>query len=414
MKVLFVSFNNDTQLKTFLPVMALLREHNRAESVLVSGCELKGTRTDQELLTSSGVPCELLDSRVNAHRFNQFLRSVTVVRKRITRLLDKHRPAVVVLGNDHTIPHNYLLGEARRRGIPTLLVQDGVLRPAPAVLPPLKRLAKSFAGIPLSYGQGNCTRIAAWGTRARNYFLAAGCSPESIDIVGCPRFDRILANPPSRTDSNDLLPAASRRILYLTSAETRWGIFSAEERRVTLMAMLRAPKVLQSACPGTRLVIKLHRTDDLAAMREFVRLSGAGDTCTVLQNEIDLYTLLPACDIAVTYCSTAGIEALLFRKPLIVFNPTNTPDVMGYVEGGGALPARTEHEFHSTLRELFTDPELSAKRVRTAKEYLMSQVGPVDGRAAERVAGMIVRLAGSDWVNGRRPARLPDIPQNVV
>lgn len=392
MKILFVAFNNDTQLKTFLPVMELLRESNGAECLLVSGCELKGMHTDRKLLTSSGIPYEVLDSRVNDRRFNQLLRSVTVARRRIARVLDEHRPSVVVLGNDHTVPHNYLLGETRRREIPTLLVQDGVMRPAPAVLPCLKRLAKSFARIPLSYGQGNCTRIAAWGQRARNYFLAAGCSPDSIDVVGCPRFDRILADPPSRNHSDGLLPPASRRILYLSSAELKFGLFSSEERRTTLLAMLGAPKALEDACPGTRLVIKLHRADDITSVRELVRACGAGDKCTLLQNEIDLYALLPLCDVAVTYCSTAGLEALLFKKPLIIFNPTGRPDPIDYVPGDAALPAQTEGEIHTLLRDILTNPQFSAEFVKKAREYLTSQVGSLDGQATFRVAKSIIAL----------------------
>lgn len=394
MKVLFFAFNNDTQLKVFLPVMQFLMERRWAEPVLVSGSELKGFPTERRLLTSLSIPHEVLDSRLNCHRISQLFRSVTVGRKRISKLLHVHRPAVVVMGNDHAVPHNYLLDEARRMQIPSLLVQDGVMRSTPAVPPLLKRLGKSFAGIPLSYGQGGCTRIAAWGPAVRNYFLAAGVPSDRIEVVGCPRFDEILLNPPSPTDLDGLLPPAPKRILYLSSAEAKFGIYSPEEQKISRLAMLRAPRALEQACHGVRLVIKLHREDDLQAANELVRASGEAGTCTLLQNEVELYSLLPACDVVVTHYSTAGLEALLFSRPLIIFNPTGRPDVINYVAGDAALPARTERELHSTLRDILTCPRVSAQLLEKGKHYLASQVGPLDGRASERVALSILGLAG--------------------
>lgn len=414
MKVLFFAFNNDTQLKNMLPVMQFLRERGWAEPVLVSGSELKGFPTQRGLLNSLGISHEVLDSRVSGHRISQLFRSVTLARKRISKLLGVYRPAVVVMGHDHAVPQNYLLDEARRHRIPSLLVQDGMTRPVPGVLPRFKRLAKSLGRIPLSYGQGSCTRIAACGTAGRNYFLAAGVSPERIEMVGCPRFDQILASPPTHRGLNGLLPPASRRILYLSSSEAMFGIYSPAEQEISRLALLRAPRALEGACPGVRLVIKLHREDDLRAANELVAASGEGGTCTVLQNEIDLYRLLPVCDVAVTHYSTAGLEALLFGKPLIVLNLTNRPDVFDYVAGGAALPARSEPELHSTIQNLLTNPCLSAQLLETGKPYLTSQVGPLDGRATERVARLVLRLSDTDPESGRHLRRPPQAPIKCV
>lgn len=400
-EVLFFASNNDTQLKTFVPVIRSLREEYSVQSMLVSGCELKGIPTDLNLLTSLGVPHEVLESKVRSHRLVQLLRSATTARYRIGALLDKHRPSAVVLGHDHALPNNYVVKEARRRRISSLLLQDGVMRDGLSNLTAGERLVKSLAGIPLRYGQGQCTRVAAWGPRARKYFLAAGVSPDRIDAVGCPRFDEVLRNGwSSRSSLSSLLPPASHRIIYLAGAEAKFGLLSTAEYNAILLAMLRAPRQLQGVCPDTHLVIKLHRDDDLAATRDLVRASGEGSTCTVLQSEVDLYDLLSACDVAVTFCSTAGLEALLLNKPLIVLNPTNRPDLIDYAAGGAALGVRTAHELNAALIRLLSNSQLLGHQCRNKNEYLAAQLGPLDGHATARVAQLVVTLCHSEIGRG--------------
>lgn len=396
-RVLFFAFNNDTQLKTFVPVIRHLKQEYSVDSLVVSGCELKGIATDFDRLASLGVAHELLEPKVRSRRWSQLLSSATVGRQRIMSLLDEYSPSAVVVGHDHAVPNNYIVQQARRRGIPSVLLQDGVMRNEPGTIPRTERLIKSLAGIPLRYGQGGCTRVAVWGSKAREYFLAVGVSPENVRIVGCPRFDRVLTGEElSDPRASSVLPPVNRRIVYLAGGEVKFGIMTAGEHNTILLAMLRAQRELNAVCTNTDLVIKLHRDDDLAGTRDFLRSNGGEDSCTVMQSEVDLYALLSTCDVAVTFSSTAGLEALLLNKPLILFNPTTRPDLVDYVQGGGALGARTADELKSRLCDILTNREFLSVVSREKNDYLTSQLGVLDGCATSRVANLVVSLMPSE------------------
>ncbi len=85
-------------------------------------------------------------------------------------------PDVVVVPNDAAFPYDRIAAAAARRGLPLVLVQEGIRFPLPV------ETGQD------AYGLGGADVLAAWGEASADYFRQRGVPGERIVVTGNPRF----------------------------------------------------------------------------------------------------------------------------------------------------------------------------------------------------------------------------------
>jgi hypothetical protein len=78
-------------------------------------------------------------------------------------------------------------------------------------------------------------------------------------------------------------------------------------------------------------------------------------------------------------------------KPIISLNLTGQPDPLPFVRWGLGLEARTQAELQTAILAVTQDP-MFRQQFTQARERAIAPL--VDGRATERVAALIYRMAG--------------------
>jgi UDP-N-acetylglucosamine 2-epimerase len=98
----------------------------------------------------------------------------------------------------------------------------------------------------------------------------------------------------------------------------------------------------------------------------------------------------------ITRHSTTATEAVALNKPVIILNLSGEPDPMGYVKEGVALGVYKGKDLKPAIEKLLKDDSgLAKNRERYIEKYLYK----VDGKASERVVGVICEMIEGKKIN---------------
>jgi CDP-Glycerol:Poly(glycerophosphate) glycerophosphotransferase len=285
------------------------------------------------------------------------------------------RPGVACLYAESSAWGRVAVAACRAAGVPTVAVQHGILYP-------------KYYGYRHEADEADCPRpdrTAVFGEAAKRLLVKlGGYDPDGLVLTGSPRFDDLLRTAEALDreavrrrlgvgPGERLLVVASR---YRGIRETHQSIGSAFE------SLVRAVE----ASGSLRCLVKPHPAERPDAYQERIRERRAVRT-QVLPAAASLVELLHAADALVTVESLSAIEALVLGRPVLILNmPTN---LRGLVDQGMALGVEEGEDPGPALTRMLFDPE-TRERLARAREFYLSDVAlGVDGRATERIVGLI-------------------------
>jgi hypothetical protein len=252
-----------------------------------------------------------------------------------------------------------------------------------------------------------------WAQRMRSELLRlySDVPEDHVTVTGTPQFDFHKRPecrwPRERTLAELGLQATDSYFLYGGSH----AILTPEEP--ALVAQLAARIALRPALAGRMLVVRLHPLDDprrwqAVAQARQVRISRAyaadSGTAPVVGDHAKLTSSLVHADACLNIASTITLDAGIVDRPIICLDFTDevdSPRELLYgeygcehyaplVESGGIRIARSWQELLDLMEQAIACPDRDrALRARMVAD----QCGPVDGRAAQRVAQVLARLA---------------------
>ena len=414
-KVLFVGGSSDTHLKTFVPVARCLKDTYGIGSVVLfmnhASTKVNG-RAVAEVQEEASEFIEFMRDDLNPSPV-AVVKGVREFQRLADRVVDRVKPDLIIVGNQEQSGHRCLLKQAHYKRIASLLLQEGIIweKGAYAVFGLKRRIYKlaSISGkfllslieptsLKWKIQRGNLSRVAAWGPYFQRLYVKQGVQTDKIVVTGEARFDAIVSRDWSAETTEAFaalnLGAEDRVVLFLPDSFTRASdALSAQDHREVVSSVIGAVKQIDARSDVTcRLVIKLHYATSMTQFHDLLPESLLEDVRIV--QGVDLYPLLSGCDVAITSASTAGLEALLFGKPLITVNLTTHPDLYNYASSGAALGVNRPDDMEEVLAQALFDDATRTHLVQSRERYLEDQVYRLDGRSTERVAQVISSLVG--------------------
>jgi hypothetical protein len=300
------------------------------------------------------------------------------VASRVERLVAELRPAALFL-NHEGIRTPWLAG-ARRRGIPIVAVQHGVIYPTHPVYRHARLPAIPLPDVTCVYGPYERASLLEHG----------GYLPEEVVVTGSPRFDAPV------TDAKD--PAAReeerqsvRRELGVTDGDRLLVVSTANMFIVGNVHMVdMIARTLGGPLPGVHVIFKQHPGEaDAGPYRRLLEgLAVAGGYSAprmTTVRDIDLYRLLRTADAHLGLHSTVLTDAVAAGTPNLISVDQAYGDLLGYVEAGVARPVRGVADVLAALDEpRAPDPE--ARAAFLARHFLA-------GDAAGRIDAVLHSLA---------------------
>jgi glycosyltransferase involved in cell wall biosynthesis len=423
--ILFVVREPDETLRTFLPVIdRLQRQCGRACGVLFHHAPGDWARTeladrsitpDQVVLPPSKLPGRA--ASVRGVRTVDELWRFGHTRSLARAVLARHRPSAVVVIQDTLLLERFLVREANARGLPTLVVQWAFsypqamydrlrtiqyARPSERRSLPRRLLApltgglyrSALRGLGLhfdlvnSYGGGEARLFAVMGQAFREQFLAQGVRGKRIEATGHPTHDAVFrraatldAYARARTrDEHGLSP--DRTIVLYATQPVLWRKVITRE---TLERNVRAMAAAVRRQPGCDFVLKLHPREDAADYAFCATL----DPPVPVITHAEMPDLIAASDLFVSSSSSTVLLAMMLDRPIVTVNFDRVPHFDQFEPIGGTLHVRTHDDFERAMQGLLSDPE-AARALARARADVVSRYTRFDGRAAERIARLLV------------------------
>ncbi len=281
----------------------------------------------------------------------------------IRALLRRLRPAGVLLADEYH--RQDWLTAARLEGVPVAAIQHGMIyrghngyihrdRPSTLALP---------------------DRMYVFGSWERELLVTRSVyRPDEVRVSGSPRLDFVEAMPASEiaTLRAELGVRPGDRLVVLS------GTYGPAYRRFQIPYAL--DRLLDRPWPGVHLVVKQHpgesdRGPYEALVRGLATARGFAPPPVTIVQQIDLYRLLRAADAHLGIHSTVLTEAVAVGTNNLLADTLASPDLLGYVEAGVAIPVRDGGAFLAALDDpgAITDAARSAFLARHFRAGSASQ-----------------------------------------
>ncbi len=274
------------------------------------------------------------------------------------------------------------LGAARRRGVPSVAVQHGVVyhRSPDYVRPPHAGLVRPDL-------------TCVFGPYERALLVEdGGYDAGSVIVTGSPRMDPDAARTPASPDERqtvrtELGVAPGDRLLVVSAGRRFIGD--------TVHGLSMVARLLGGPVPGVHVAIKLHpesRGDERyeALLTGLARAGGYAAPPLTHVRDIDVYRLLRAADAHLGLYSTVLTDAVLTDTPNMIAVGQAWADIIDYVEAGVATPVRTVDD----LRAFMSDPKRARSEDRSRFIAAHYRSGDAIGRISTAILD-VSRRAGA-------------------
>jgi hypothetical protein len=246
-----------------------------------------------------------------------------------------------------------LIAKANR--IPSLTVQHGLIDDD-----------SLFGHVPIL-----ATKKMVWGKATVDWYKKYGYPESRMSVVGGPRFD-IIFNQMwcGREKLRQILgiDPSQKVIVYATGTDIK-------STASVIVEGLRA-------IPNLFLLLSLHPSES-GLVDYYQRLTENYPNSRVVRyGEISLYDSLSGADFFVTHCSTAALEAMLFKLPVITVEIT--PPHFSYGELGASLRVTNASQLMDVVERLMADKKYQINAVNQYQKFL-SQYCIDDGLASKRL-----------------------------
>lgn len=225
-------------------------------------------------------------------------------------------------------------------------------------------------------------KTLVFGENQKRFLVEKGCYPESkIEVTGSQRWD-VLASADKLYNKQRIYKTLKigegKKIVVFTSQPV-----SNEENLKILKALLKTFEKF----PELTLVIKIHPVENTGFYRKIAK-----DRAIVVKN-IDLYELLYASELMITYYSTTGLEAMILGRPVIVINLSGQPDKVNYVREGAAIGVYKEEDLAKAVGDTITNEKVKEKLKTQMEKFVYKSCYKTDGKAARRIADVIEKMS---------------------
>jgi hypothetical protein len=287
------------------------------------------------------------------------------------RLLDEWSPDSVISTSDFWPLEHQLCRQASARGIPSLIIQHGTI---------------DYIWWPFV-----ADFYLMWGQAHVDQMLNIGAPADRLKVLGMPATDKLFARTGVEQHvevKKDALPVCL--LLSMTNGISAEPEIFRSYREFLAEALKLIPFVTWK--------VKFHPVENDSFYREMG--DALYERLVFHPKSMSLEDAVNDADIVTTVYSTAGMEAMVMDRPLIVapYSP-RIQELAWWPAMGGGKYARSAEEFQEQLRKLISDPSYRARQLAEQREFLSKSFAN-QGHAAERIVDLLEQYTGQ-----RRPSQ---------
>lgn len=295
-------------------------------------------------------------------------------------------PKIVIAREAVRIPEKTIVLTAKQAGIPTLVIQHGMLSEA---YPPYRKL--------------HSDKIALWGKAAADWYLAYGNDITKCVITGKLQHDLLYSKKDNyENEGKNLLlkiGADSNKvtILYIPSilktGPVRNSVYRSSSKDSEFFALNSILNIAESF-PDKQLIIKIHPFDlvDLNSLRDNPKIKKFPNIFIV--KNADVMPLIKVSSLVIiSLFSSCVLDAVIFNKPIISLNFYKRDYLIPFVQRGVMLSVTEPERLCQAVRQIFEDRKLGEWFASNRESFIYDYAYKIDGKCSQRVKDIIRKLA---------------------
>jgi hypothetical protein len=310
--------------------------------------------------------------------FSQAKRNVVF----LERLYKRLKPRLVILREAVRGPEKTIVFTARQALIQTLVIQHGIL-----------------AGRHI-YTKLHCDKIAVWGDAGIDYYSKYGNDASRCVVTGNIKHDLMYSR------KGNLGPEAKGVLLKIGADISKQSIlylpaffralkhgsnvyFSVNIEHIVLDLILNILKGLHDK----QLIVKIHPFDpvNIASLYNS-KVRGRFSNVFMVKNA-DLLSLMESSSLVITsHFSSAALDAVILRKPLITLNFYKNEDIIPFAQRGVAVSVTKPENLLHAVNQVFEDKKLTDLPDSNRESFIYDYAYKIDGKSRERLMDLIRRL----------------------
>jgi len=272
-------------------------------------------------------------------------------------IIQKYQLDTFLMPWDDALFHRSFTSVAKKMGLATMRYQHGI------------SVKNTYLPMPRS------DKVVVWGEGGRDFYLKIGVLPENIIIAGFSIRD-LLVQEYSSTNRLKFcrkfkLDPSKKIVFYADTpySGSNSALSSHYDTSQVLLKFVNAANKL----PDIQFLVKFHQGDFAEEEKiELIKKHSKVSNICIFRWYFDIYMLGANSDTVITEYSTAGLEAMILDKPVIIFELRHKD--MGYLspyeDGKGVVVVNREEDIVPTIKRIFTDYELLKKLDNDRKEFL--------------------------------------------
>jgi UDP-N-acetylglucosamine 2-epimerase len=237
---------------------------------------------------------------------------------------------------------------------------------------------------------GNCDHYAdmtlVHGDKIKELLVKfGGYSKDRVQVVGNPQWDIILKT--EHFDKTKFLQDIGFNEKIKTIVILSQALPIAENR---LFFDNNVTETLSKSFSDYQIIWKPHPREDVLEISKLVK-DKHKLTKAIITKDLPLFDVIHAGDVAITVHSTAGLEAMLFDKPVITFIPPGELENNLFKDTGAVIKAETKKELTTAIDQALHDDSVK-KKLKLNREKLIQSLAKFDGNASKTVAKIITQM----------------------
>jgi len=279
-------------------------------------------------------------------------------------ILKKLNVKKVLVTNENGSGRIFIIA-AKKLGIKTVAVQHGIIHN----YHPLYVYPKKSEFVPLA------DKTAVFGSFAKSILTEESIyEDKEVEVTGQSRTDIV-----DRFSRNMLLKnlniTGDRKIILLISQKIS---------RPSIKLFLEKMNYLKKDMENLLFLIKLHPNEKNDGFYDFLEAKLGEGAKVIVTKNIDLYELLSGSDVVVATLSTVILEALLFKKPVVVMDLPGFPDFLNYKMHNVILFAKNSTDLVEKLANV-----LNNKYHHPNLDWFLSQHFNQKSNATKRIISLL-------------------------
>ena len=400
-------------------IVNALKKHTSVDVFTVSLSKYYSYSADSYIKQLGWPVYEILRSRKGDQLTYQDYKEL---RREFREIITKIAPDFLLLGDDHPPLQIGLIQEARKKRIPSILIQEGPFNPwiinKNQPNPYLKKIDNSYVvrtnrnldqvmsfstmfnkikvgmyssinkrirrSPPTSrgYGYGGADIFAVMSNQYKNLWIDGGVPSDTIRVTGQPRYDRLY----QLYEKKEINNLQKKTVLVLSQPLIKYceyGKWSTEQVKKLFMIYDRAAEFLKHKY---QVNIRFHPSETLS---DYPWWSKEIKYLNIVPTQKDIYNEILQSDVIVTVFSTAGFEAILLGKPIItVRDPYSYPAVWDKIPNS-SINVTNSIDLANAIQNI--QLECSSYNIDHIRKQLIDcEFDVFDGKASDRVAQLIL------------------------